>query len=185
MPGHSDCHRRQLILSDNRFCHQARTQATCAHAQGTYAPVGKLVPNCLQIWWETTFGFDIGMADKISNLRFLAAKSTFFTHFIHPCAKIFIWTVEFCLITHFPFICNNLNRKLQGKRILLIYKFIKVGKILKNDQHNFPHCLSCLFYGSGSCGQGNLLTQALARPWPHSRVCRVVALRQGIERKNI
>lgn len=42
----------------------------------------------LQVGGETAFCLDVGMADKVSCLRFLAAKLTFFTHFMSPLSFI-------------------------------------------------------------------------------------------------
>lgn len=73
-----------------RFGDIAGAEAAGANAHCPYSAVSKLMARLLQVGGETAFGLDVGMADKISGLRFFAAKITFFTHFISP-LSLLVW----------------------------------------------------------------------------------------------
>ena len=72
------------MLAGDGLVDHAGTQATRTDDQRAYHAVGKLMPHLLQIGIEAALGLDIGMADKVADLRFFTAEIAFFAHDLPP-----------------------------------------------------------------------------------------------------
>ena len=81
------------LLAHQGLGNSARADAAGANREGSHAAVGKLVTNALKVGVKTTFGLDIGMADKIANLGLFAAENAFLAHTIlRICKKVVHFT---------------------------------------------------------------------------------------------
>ena len=70
------------LLASSGLHNAAGAQAAGAHVDGGNGAVGKLMADALQVGVEAALGLDVGMADKIANLRGLTTESTLFAHWI-------------------------------------------------------------------------------------------------------